>query len=179
MPTDEGPRLRRSHYAILGVAGIVIATLFAFVASLAVRPASQVQPLPDMPGPIVGDSTTTADPPTTPVITTTPTAEPTTTAPKPPTTTTTTTKAAQKPPAAVFMFTCNGPVCSFDGGGSHDPDGTIIHWTWTFGDRTGADGQQLAKAAHTYRAPGRYLVTLTVLDNTGKTARAGATITVP
>src|SRR5438093_1125957 len=89
MPTDEGPRLRRGHYAILGVAGVVIATVFAVVASLAARSASQVRPVPDLPGPVIQDSSTTttsvAPTDTTPAPTTT-TVAPTTTAA--PTTTT-------------------------------------------------------------------------------------------
>ncbi len=165
MPTDEGPRLRRSHYAVLGIAGILIATLFAFVASLTVRPADQVQPLPDLPGPVIGDSSTTSNPP--------PTTE--TTTQQQPTTTTTTTKPAAKPPVATFRFTCNGSDCSFDDAGSQ---GNIVHWTWNFGDRSGVDGPDLRQATHSYRARGRYLVTLMVTDSDGRTARGGATITV-
>ena len=36
MPTDEGPRLRRSHYAILGAAGIVTAALIVVIIRAAV-----------------------------------------------------------------------------------------------------------------------------------------------
>jgi hypothetical protein len=154
MPTDEGPRLRRSHYAALGVAGIVIATVFAFVASLTVRPADHVQPLPDLPGPVIGDSSTTSDP-----------------APA-----TTTAKPAGKPPVATFRYTCNGSDCTFNDAGSQ---GAIVRWTWSFGDRGGADGPNLRQTSHSYRDSGRYLVTLTVTDGDGRTARGGATITIP
>lgn len=165
MPTDEGPRLRRSHYAALGVAGIVIATVFAFVASLTARPADHVQPLPDLPGPVIGDSSTTSDP-----------APTTTTTTEQPAPTTTTAKPAGKPPVATFRYSCNGPDCTFSDAGSQ---GTIVRWTWSFGDRGGADGPNLRQTSHSYRDSGRYLVTLTVTDSDGRTAHGGATITIP
>jgi hypothetical protein len=39
------------------------------------------------------------------------------------------------PPTASFTTACSGLSCSFDGGGSGDPDGSIVSYTWDFGDR--------------------------------------------
>src|SRR5439155_21451786 len=45
---------------------------------------------------------------------------------------------------------------------SSDPDGTIVKYTWTFGD--GSEGSGVAPA-HTYSKVGTYEVTLTVEDD--------------
>jgi PKD repeat protein len=50
----------------------------------------------------------------------------------------------------------------FDASGSHDPDGKIIKYLWNFGD--GKTGKGIT-ALHTYRNPGKYLVRLTVIDD--------------
>jgi PKD repeat protein len=185
MPTDEGPRLRRSHYAILGAAGIVTATVFAVVASLASRPANHVQPVPDLPGPVIADSSTDQRP----VIVTTTQATSAVVAPPSTATTTvrptTTTKAAPpppkpgpQPPTAVFAVTCKATACTFDGSGSTDPDGTVLYWAWSFGDNAGRNGQRLPQVTHTYRNPGTYAVVLVVMDNEGKVGQASSRITV-
>lgn len=50
----------------------------------------------------------------------------------------------------------------FDGSGSFDPDGTVVEWSWKFGDgKTGAQ----EKLIHTYPQVGLYWVTLRVKDN--------------
>jgi uncharacterized repeat protein (TIGR01451 family) len=52
----------------------------------------------------------------------------------------------------------------FDGSGSYDPDGSIISYTWNFGDgRLG--NNKVVK--HSYSDNGNYLVTLTVTDEFG------------
>ena len=51
---------------------------------------------------------------------------------------------------------------NFDGSGSDDPDGSIMSWSWSFGDGEKASGET---ASHTYSEPGVYTVTLTVKDN--------------
>lgn len=51
----------------------------------------------------------------------------------------------------------------FDGSASADPDGSIAAWLWDFGDGSSAQGMN---ARHRFRAPGRYEVELTVLDQT-------------
>ena len=70
------------------------------------------------------------------------------------------------PPVASFTFACNLLTCSFDGSGSHDPDGTITSYAWNFGDGTTGSGPALS---HTYAVGGHYAVALTVTDNAGAT----------
>jgi PKD repeat protein len=62
---------------------------------------------------------------------------------------------------------------AFDGSASHDSDGTIGSWAWTFGD--GATGSG-AMTSHTYSAVGTYTATLTVTDNKGATGKATVSI---
>lgn len=83
--------------------------------------------------------------------------------------------APNKLPTAAFVQSCDQLVCSFDGGGSADPDGAIATYEWTFGD--GATGTG-ANPSHTYTGPGTYPVTLTVTDDRGGVARVtkGATV---
>ena len=52
----------------------------------------------------------------------------------------------------------------FDGTGSHDPDGSIVDWSWRFGDGSRGRG---SRAWHTFRSPGRYFARLTVTDDSG------------
>ena len=52
----------------------------------------------------------------------------------------------------------------FDGGGSHDPDGTISDYDWSFGDGATASGQVVR---HAYARPGTYEVALVVRDDSG------------
>ena len=60
-----------------------------------------------------------------------------------------------------------GEPTTFDGSGSFDPDGTIVQYSWTFGDGVTGTG---AVADHTYAAAGNYDVTLTVTDDAGASA---------
>jgi PKD repeat protein len=195
-PTEQGPVLSRAPYAILAVAGVLIATVFAAVAALAAKPATQATPGPVRPGPVATGSTTSATPrsaapapvatsteivmsTTTPKPTTTSTTRPTTTtpaanppAPQPPAPQPPAPAPPQpKPPVASFSFICTGEVlrCTFDAGNSHDPDGRIIYYAWAFGDGTGDDGPGKSKTAHDYREPGTYTVTMAVMDNSGMT----------
>ncbi len=54
----------------------------------------------------------------------------------------------------------------FDGTGSYDSDGTIVNYTWDFGDGTKGYGET---TTHVYSNPGTYQVTLTVKDDDGAT----------
>ena len=58
---------------------------------------------------------------------------------------------------------------------SQDNDGTLVAWTWEFGDGTSSDE---ASPAHAYQQSGTQTVTLTVTDNAGATATADATLTI-
>ena len=69
------------------------------------------------------------------------------------------------PPAADFSYTPDCPttwdvVCFSDQ--SSDPDGTIVAWSWDFGDGTLSSEQN---PSHRYRLPGAYTCTLDVTDD--------------
>ena len=83
--------------------------------------------------------------------------------------------AVNTPPTASFQFWCDtfAPVCVLNGFG-FDPDGSIVHWTWSFGDGTSGSGQQVT---HTYAEAGVYTVTLTVTDNFGATHTRAMSVT--
>jgi PKD repeat protein len=64
---------------------------------------------------------------------------------------------------------------SFDASDSYDPDGTIVDYSWDFGD--GTKGTAVS-VQHAYSQDGTYTVTLTVTDNDGATDTTEATKTV-
>ena len=74
---------------------------------------------------------------------------------------------ANTKPTAAFSSTVDATGAHFDGSGSSDPDGSVVNWSWSFGDGGTGSGQNVD---HVYAAPGTYQVTLTVLDNLGATA---------
>ncbi len=76
---------------------------------------------------------------------------------------------ANKAPSAVINYTKDGNTVVFNASKSNDPDGSIVKYTWDFGDSTQASG---LTAAHNYSAGGVYNVSLTVVDDKG-----GGTIT--
>lgn len=64
---------------------------------------------------------------------------------------------------------------SFNGGGSDDPDGDPLDYSWNFGDgQTSSAGF----ATHTYSQPGTYTATLTVSDGLGGSDTASWPISV-
>lgn len=63
----------------------------------------------------------------------------------------------------------------FDGTTSYDSDGTIVSYSWDFGDSTTGTGPT---PVHLYSAAGEYTVTLTVEDNDGLTDVSVVTLTV-
>jgi len=73
-----------------------------------------------------------------------------------------------KPPIASFVVTPTtgdpNTTFVFNGTSSSDPDGTIVSYTWDFGDSKQATG---STASHQYSSSGTYLATLTVVDNKG------------
>jgi PKD repeat protein len=62
---------------------------------------------------------------------------------------------------------------SFDGSASSDSDGTIVSYSWDFGDGTTATGET---ATHEYTQPGMYTATLTTMDEDGVTDTANILI---
>ena len=84
-------------------------------------------------------------------------------------------------PTAAFSVTTPSPVhgsrVQFEGSASGDTDGSIVSYTWLFGD-----GATLTTASatpsHTYSAAGTYTVTLTVHDSAGLHATVSHSISV-
>jgi PKD repeat protein len=64
---------------------------------------------------------------------------------------------------------------TFDGSASSDTDGSIVAWSWSFGDGQFSSG---AKTAHMYSGPATYTASLTVTDNGGATSTTSTTIVV-
>lgn len=83
------------------------------------------------------------------------------------------------PPVASYVYTPAGPVVgdtiSFDASASHDTDGSIASYAWTFGDGATGSGQFVT---HAYTANGSMTVKLTVTDNQGATSSVSQTISV-
>src|SRR5207249_3018222 len=71
-----------------------------------------------------------------------------------------------QPPAAVLAITPTrvnpGDSATFDASGSADPDGSIVSYSWDFGDGTTADGMV---AVHAFADHGSFLVGLVVTDD--------------
>ena len=78
-------------------------------------------------------------------------------------------------PSASFTSDCTDLSCGFDGSGSSDPDGSIVSYSWDFGD--GNNGSGIAPS-HTYASAGTYSVTLTVTDNEDATGDDTQSLTV-
>ena len=80
------------------------------------------------------------------------------------------------PPTASFTIpSINNLTASFDGTGSSDSDGTIVSYSWDFGDTNTGSG---ATTNHTYASAGTYTVTLTVTDDDGATDDTSQNVTV-
>ena len=84
----------------------------------------------------------------------------------------------QKPvanPGGPYVAKLNQSV-SFNGSQSIDPDGTIIFYRWNFGD--GSSQILDISPEHTYADPGVYTITLTVVDDDGRSSMANTTATI-
>src|SRR5438046_7433563 len=79
-----------------------------------------------------------------------------------------------QPPTAAFTASCSGLTCRFTSSSS-DPDGSIVAYSWTFGDGATTTPQH---PSHPYSAGGSYTVTLTVTDNQGATGSTSHSVTV-
>ncbi|MFC1895973.1 PKD domain-containing protein [Thermodesulfobacteriota bacterium] len=78
------------------------------------------------------------------------------------------------PPAADFSHSTVGLIASFTDQ-STDSDGTIVAWSWDFGD---GYCSILQNPTHTYTEPGTYNVALTVTDDNGGDDSASSDVTV-
>ncbi|MBI2448446.1 lamin tail domain-containing protein [Candidatus Microgenomates bacterium] len=68
-----------------------------------------------------------------------------------------------------------GTSTNFDGSGSSDSDGTIVSYSWDFGDSMSGSG---ATTSHSYATEGTYNVILTITDNDGATGQDTMVVTV-
>jgi PKD repeat protein len=86
---------------------------------------------------------------------------------------------ANQPPLAQISATPDtgeAPlIVQFNSSGSSDPDGSVVAYSWDFGD---GNSSNLANPSYTYNTAGVYQVTLTVVDDRGATGSASLTVTV-
>jgi serine protease len=80
-----------------------------------------------------------------------------------------------EPPTASFTPSCVDLECDFDATASSDEDGSIVSYSWDFGDASLGSG---VVTSHAYAAGGTYEVILTVTDDQGATGSTSADITV-
>ena len=78
------------------------------------------------------------------------------------------------PPTADFSSSCTELACSFTDL-SDDSDGSVVSWSWTFGDGETSTAQN---PSHTYAGDGEYTVTQVVTDNDGATDSVAKTVSV-
>ena len=84
-----------------------------------------------------------------------------------------------RPPIASFTSIPSsaptGTAITFDGRASYDPDGTVVSYSWAFGDGATGTGSVVT---HSYSPSKTYTVTLTVTDNGGVTGFTTAQVTI-
>jgi PKD repeat protein len=84
-----------------------------------------------------------------------------------------------RPPIASFTSTpSSAPTATtikFDGTASYDLDGTVVSYSWAFGDGATGTGSILT---HSYSPAKTYTVTLTVTDNGGVTGSTTSQVTI-
>ncbi len=68
-----------------------------------------------------------------------------------------------RPPVASYDFVTNGFTVAFTDT-SHDADGSLVSWSWSFGDGTSSTAQH---PTHTFTEAGTFHVALTVTDDDG------------
>jgi PKD repeat protein len=77
-------------------------------------------------------------------------------------------------PLASFTFAVDGLSVQFTDASS-DTDGTVMAWSWSFGD---GQGSTVRSPAHTYATAGTYTVRLTVTDDLGAAGIIASAVTV-
>ncbi len=77
--------------------------------------------------------------------------------------------------AGLDQMVCLNTDVQFDASGSYDPDGTIISYSWDFGDGSIINGLM---PSYRYTTAGNFTVILTVIDNDGHVASDECQITV-
>jgi PKD repeat protein len=84
-------------------------------------------------------------------------------------------------PVAAFILSSASPLVdqtvTLDASRSHDLDGSIVSYKWTFGDGA-TTSKTVPTTTHVYTEDGTYTIRLTVTDNSGKTDTGTKIITV-
>jgi hypothetical protein len=78
-------------------------------------------------------------------------------------------------PTADFSYSTNGLTVEFTDE-STDSDGSVVSWSWDFGDFSSTSTVQ--DPSHTYTSAGTYTVKLTVTDDDGATGSTSKSVTV-
>jgi PKD repeat protein len=82
---------------------------------------------------------------------------------------------SNRTPIAAIDAATTGLTVEVDGSGSHDPDGSIVSWMWTWGDGSHSSGPT---SSHTYQSAGSYPITLHIVDNAGAGSHLKKVVTV-
>ncbi|MCW4048742.1 MAG: PKD domain-containing protein [Candidatus Bathyarchaeota archaeon] len=83
-----------------------------------------------------------------------------------------------QPPVSLTVQTIEGTLGSqviFSASGSYDPDGSIVKYSWDYGDSNSGEG---AVSSHAYTLPGEFTASLTVTDDQGATSSTLCTVTI-
>jgi parallel beta-helix repeat protein len=78
-------------------------------------------------------------------------------------------------PGGPYQASINQMI-QLNGSSSYDPDGTIIFYRWNFGD--GSSEILDSAPLHSFTDPGTYTVTLTVVDNEGRSSMSNTTVVI-
>lgn len=81
-------------------------------------------------------------------------------------------------PVAAFTSSAAALVASVDGSTSADSDGSVVSWTWKWGDGSADTSGATPTASHTYPATGTYTITLVATDDKGATNTVTGTVSV-
>lgn len=84
-------------------------------------------------------------------------------------------ESVNRPPVPHFRYDVNNLTVTFNASASIDPDGSIVDYSWSFGDRGYGRGVEVV---YRYLANGTYNVTLTVTDNNNAKNSTSQDVTV-